>query len=256
MTVTVISFTEHTWDVAIPLHSRTHGGIIHILSGSGSITVGRSSHDVGPGHIVVYLPTEGHAYAPAAGTSLRAAVVTFTPADDPATTVALDRLGAIRHFESISECTAMMEVVRKGVSSHLEYRRQAAEHATAALLCSLVSRVAPDRAEPRVTAIDAAMERLYSHVDTTLAEVAAELGVSTEAIRKQFRRHFGDSPMHYFAAYHTQRLAVALQESDAPLRELAEEFGFYDEFHLSRVFKRHMGVSPSEYRRAHREERR
>lgn len=248
--VTVNNYNEYTWDVAVPPHSRTHGAIIHILDGTGKIVVGQSSHDVAAGHLVVYLPTEEHAYLPGPGSVLRANAVTFTPGDDPATAVALERLGAIRHFESIPESGAMMEMVRKAITSELEYRRQAAEHVVAALLCSLVARVAPDRAAPRVTPIDAAMEHLYGHVDATLTDVASELGVTTEAIRKLFRRYFGDSPMHYFSAYHTQRLAVVLRESDATLRELAEEFGFYDEFHLSRVFKRHMGVSPSQYRKS------
>lgn len=34
-----------------------------------------------------------------------------------------------------------------------------------------------------------------------------------------------------------------------PLRSLAEELGFYDEFHLSKVFKSFTGVSPQSYRK-------
>lgn len=36
-----------------------------------------------------------------------------------------------------------------------------------------------------------------------------------------------------------------LHQPDAKLREAALNFGFYDEFHLSRTFKKHFGLSPS-----------
>jgi transcriptional regulator GlxA family with amidase domain len=96
------------------------------------------------------------------------------------------------------------------------------------------------------------MEVLYRDSAARLSDVAWEIGVSSEAIRREFRRRFGDSPMHYFTSFRVASVAQILADSDRPLRDLAEQFGFYDEFHLSRVFRRHVGVSPSEYRARHR----
>ncbi len=250
--VEIIGYNEYVWNTAIPTHSRTHGAIIHVNSGSGQIRVGDCDHDVGPGHTVIYLPTEDHAYSPAPSTVLAVTVVTFSVGSDSATTGALRRLKTVRHFGVVSECRTMLDLIREAVGQNSEYSFQAAEFVVAGLLCSLISRVAPEPARPRITPLDAAMERFFSDRHVTLSEVAADLGITTEAIRRQFQRYFGDSPVHYFSAFNTRRLAVALLETDASLGDLAEEFGFYDEYHLSKAFKRHMGVSPSRYRESQR----
>ncbi|MFR6277324.1 MAG: helix-turn-helix domain-containing protein [Blautia sp.] len=40
-------------------------------------------------------------------------------------------------------------------------------------------------------------------------------------------------------------------QPEATLHEAAVNFGFYDEFHLSRAFKKHFKVSPSQFRKSH-----
>ena len=41
-----------------------------------------------------------------------------------------------------------------------------------------------------------------------------------------------------------------LTQPETTLREVALNYGFYDEFHLSKAFKKLFGVSPSKYRKA------
>ena len=250
MRVDLLEYKDHCWTAEVPLHSRTHGAVMLVRDGNGRLAVGESVHRVRSGDVVIYLPREPHSYQPDPGASLTATVITFVPADDPASSAVLERLGSRRHFDSMPESATLCDLIGGRAQSDLEYERQAAEHLLASLICMLVASVDPEPAGNRIPAIDAAMEQLYVQVDTRLADVASDLGVTPEAIRKQFQRHFGESPMHYFSAYHSRRIAVALRETDATLRELADRFGFSDEFHLSRVFKRHMGVSPAQYRQS------
>ncbi|MFP4551248.1 MAG: helix-turn-helix domain-containing protein [Spirochaetales bacterium] len=42
---------------------------------------------------------------------------------------------------------------------------------------------------------------------------------------------------------------MQLAHSDKPLREIADRFGFTDQYHLSRVFKQYVGASPTAWRR-------
>jgi AraC-like DNA-binding protein len=44
-----------------------------------------------------------------------------------------------------------------------------------------------------------------------------------------------------------------LLESDAPIAEIAARSGFADQSHLSRVMKRHAGISPAEFRKTVRD---
>ena len=83
----------------------------------------------------------------------------------------------------------------------------------------------------------------------SLTELAAPLGVSVFALSRAFRRVHG-APVH---RWH-QRLRVrhALAEilgSRRSLAEIAAECGFSSHAHLTRLFRREMGVVPSEIRR-------
>lgn len=249
MGIRIVGCNRYRWTTPIPPHPRTHGGIIAVTEGCGVITVGSQDVTVEPGAVALFLPFEEHGYRPTEGGALAARMITFdVAAEDSELADALTELGDRRLFERADGVLPALTAAEEAVNSGDEFSLRAAEHTVTAQLYLLLATCAPRPARPRTATIDAAMERLYVDYTARLTDVANELGMSSEAIRKQFRKHFGDSPMHYFTSYRVQRIAGELEHSNAPLRELAEQFGFYDEFHLSRVFKRHMGVSPAEYR--------
>lgn len=248
MKIDIVGYAEHSWTVPIPEHARIHGAVIHVTSGAGVITVSGSEFPVEAGHVVLYFPTEEHGYRPNPDERMTARVVRFAPGHDSQTKSLATQLAGRRHFSPTEESSAMLDLVARLSSNSLEHELRAAERLLEGLLELLAAPEHGVSAEPRLTAIDAAMEHLYACPDTTLSEAADRFGVSAEAIRTQFRRHFNDTPMHYFSAYHAKRVAVALLSTTDSLRLLAERFGYCDEYHLSRVFKRHMGLSPARYR--------
>jgi AraC-like DNA-binding protein len=252
LTVTLLRCDTYQWQFAVPDHQRTHGGVLLIREGRGRLSIDGREHAVEPGDVALYLPFESHGYRPADDGSLRAIMVNYELRPRTKDSEAeLAPLGARRVFSGIDDAQQIFAMIGDATRRGGEYDLRSAESLLVSLLYRLLGTCRSVPAQSRSNPIDAAMERLYTTYTARLNEVAGELGVSAEAIRKQFQKHFGDSPMRYFAGYHVQRLAAILESSDAPLRELAEEFGFYDEFHLSRVFKRYTGMSPTAYRRAH-----
>lgn len=77
---------------------------------------------------------------------------------------------------------------------------------------------------------------------------AAQFGFSYEQFRKKFGEATGLPPAQYRLARRVDLAAARLQADDAPLKQIAVELGFCDEFHLSKLFKRRTGLSPSAYR--------
>ena len=70
------------------------------------------------------------------------------------------------------------------------------------------------------------------------------------------RQPFRKACQKTFYAYQMEtRLEMAghflTHQPEATLHEAAVNFGFYDEFHLSRAFKKHFKVSPSQFRKSH-----
>ena len=73
--------------------------------------------------------------------------------------------------------------------------------------------------------------------------------ISARTLNNHFFKNYGKT----FYAYQMEtKLEMVrdflIHQPDAKLHEAALNFGFYDEFHLSKAFKKQYGVSPSKFR--------
>ena len=124
-----------------------------------------------------------------------------------------------------------------------------------ALLVALLQR--PRRAQPRrellprEADLDRAREFVRAHAlgGVTLAEAAREAGLSPQHFATSFRARYG-LPVHRFQTLmrldHAKRL-LALGE--API-DVAAACGLSDQSHLTRHFRRHLGLTPGRYRKS------
>ena len=79
--------------------------------------------------------------------------------------------------------------------------------------------------------------------------LAARSGLSYERFRKKFTELKGVPPARYRLLRLVDRACVLLTEDERPLKAIAHELGFCDEFHFSKLFKQRTGLAPSAYRR-------
>ncbi len=81
-------------------------------------------------------------------------------------------------------------------------------------------------------------------------EMAALLCVSARTLQNKFKAVFCKSFTQYQMKQKLGKVGLLLRAyPEMRIKEITDGFGFYDEFHLSKVFKQHYGVSPSQYRR-------
>ncbi|MFM1851025.1 MAG: hypothetical protein RIS54_709 [Verrucomicrobiota bacterium] len=81
------------------------------------------------------------------------------------------------------------------------------------------------------------------------AQLAARAGISYERFRKRFAELKGVPPARYRLLRLVDEACLRLAADERPLRAIATELGFCDEFHFSKLFKQRTGLSPSAYRR-------
>lgn len=97
-------------------------------------------------------------------------------------------------------------------------------------------------------------ERLREYLDETptvaidLTELATQFRISRFRMQRAFKRRFGVSPCLYQLQLRLGRAQKALREGKT-LAEAAAQCGFFDQSHLTRHFKRQLGVTPAKYAR-------
>jgi AraC family transcriptional regulator len=99
--------------------------------------------------------------------------------------------------------------------------------------------------------LKAAREFLYERCcdAVSIEAIATEVGVHAIHLSRTFRRFYGCTPGGYLRACRIERATALLHSGNRALSDVAQECGFADQSHFCKVFKRHVGRTPAEFRR-------
>lgn len=78
--------------------------------------------------------------------------------------------------------------------------------------------------------------------------IAQKFGLSDTYLGSYFRKQCSESIQQYISSYRIRLIEHRLRFSDKRVHEIADEFGFADESHINKFFKRHIGLSLRAYR--------
>jgi AraC-like DNA-binding protein len=82
----------------------------------------------------------------------------------------------------------------------------------------------------------------------TLDELAESAGVGREYLCRIFAQEIGLPPLTTLRLLRLSRAASLLRVTSMPVGQIGRATGFASEFHFSRTFRTHFGVSPTRYR--------
>ena len=88
----------------------------------------------------------------------------------------------------------------------------------------------------------------HLHKNLTLDELAKEACVSASYLSELFRQKTHYSPIQLFTSLKIQRASQMLRSTKNPIKQIAEEMGYTDQYSFSRSFKQIMGTSPKKFR--------
>ncbi|MFD8737079.1 AraC family ligand binding domain-containing protein [Streptomyces sp. NPDC059618] len=231
----------------------THDEFTIGVSVGGSELIGyRGGHlRTGPGSIVVLAPGEMHTGGPAAcdGYAYRALYAEPSLLTEGA-------LGGLPHFREGLLDDPELAAALRAAHTELSVRPDPleAESRLPWLLAALTRRhstARPDRDEvPGAARIaEAVRDRLADELQDppSLACLATDLGLSRYQLLRAFRTTTGIPPYAWLAQHRVNR-ARRLLESGLRPAEVATLVGFADQAHLTRWFRRVLGVTPAAYR--------
>jgi AraC-like DNA-binding protein len=220
----------------------------------------RGTHwTAGPGTVVVIEPGEPHTGGPAVdgGFAYRAAYPRASLLSETWKNWETSETGdSLPHFRTpVIDDPALAAAL--GAAHHALSRggdRLAVESTWIELLGVLVRRHATTAERPSATVAarriaTATMERLADQLvnPPSLAHIAAELGVSRFQVVRGFRDAVGMPPYAWLAQHRVSRARTLLEAGQRPA-EVAARVGFADQAHLTRWFRRVVGVTPGTFR--------
>jgi len=226
----------------LPRHRHALACATFAVSGSFAETIGTTTVQCDAFDVVVKPPAEAHSDAYGAG-GTRCLLIEVEPAR-------LASLGPL-----FDRWTRLRRDAVAPLASRLYREMRNADDSWALAVESLVleivvagTRAATSRRPPRwLRDARAFVDENWSR-KLTLADIAASVAVHPANVVRAFRSHLRCSPGEYVRKLRVEHACIALAESERGIAAIALDSGFYDQSHFAGVFKRHVGMTPSEYR--------
>jgi AraC-like DNA-binding protein len=92
-------------------------------------------------------------------------------------------------------------------------------------------------------------ENIYNPKQLKAEKVSEHFNISLNYLGKYFKKQTGETLQEYIANYKLRLIEARLLNSDMRINEIADELNFSDESHLNKVFRKHKGMNPSEFRK-------
>ncbi|WP_308635731.1 AraC family transcriptional regulator [Paenibacillus silvisoli] len=89
-------------------------------------------------------------------------------------------------------------------------------------------------------------ERLESNL--SLDELAVHVSLSKQHLNHVFKQSTGFAPIDYYLRMKIQRAGQLLDLTERSMKDICLSLGFKDPYYFSRLFKKMIGMSPTEYR--------
>ena len=98
--------------------------------------------------------------------------------------------------------------------------------------------------------IDRSIKYIHDHINEPLSvkELAEMEFFSPSRYRAIFKNATGSSPVEYITEQRIRLACALLEHGDLTLSQVAETCGYTDRLYFQRVFKRHINMTPGEYK--------
>ncbi len=269
-----------SWHGRYHAHGASEFEIHFFLEGSGSFLCNRTRYPVSGGQVFLSGPREFHSVlSEEVSSPLTYYAILFSFDDDSPASDAGVRSGTSLRVNLDAAITDRRTVLSIDTNFRFQFEdlvqmarsadpslQEAALH----LLCSFLFRwfgkqspTSADSGPSTGNGADSGKNNRY-HVEKALAimekevrenikieDIAWKIGLSDEHFIRIFRQEVRMTPHQYFTRLKVEGASGLLMSTDKSVGEISDWFGFENQFHFSRIFKKCTGMAPVMYRRTY-----
>lgn len=122
---------------------------------------------------------------------------------------------------------------------------------TASLLSVQPDQTAGTASHSVIEQIRNTIDSCFANADFSLQYVCDMYRYNSKYVSRKFREETGMSFSDYLQSCRIHHACNRLKETDRSVQEIATSIGYRDALYFSKVFRKQMGMSPSEYRKQH-----
>lgn len=239
--------TRHVAEARLPRHAHERASIVFVTSGEFVETVGTTEYWMEPGSVL--LKPAGVLHADRFGARGAESMVVVLPmvGED-------DRLWGSPAVRTPKHFTSG-PVTHLATRIHRELR--GSDELTPLVVSGLVRELVGiatredghgrHSAPPWMRHVRERIEDEFTE-SLTVRELAEEAGVHPDYLSRRFKSDYGVVIGEYVRRLRVDRAAESLRSTDRPIDEIARATGFVDQSHLTKVFKRYVGMTPGRFR--------
>ncbi len=264
----IYHFKAETW--SHPVHNHTYFEIIFIIKGSGTHHINGNTFNYRGGDVFLLGPEDFHFFEIKNATEF--CFVRFNESFYNQQTLEKDRgwhklLKALLYTSSQSRGSIVHEKTEKRKlfnllnvleaeyeNYQLHYFAIIRDSIMKSMLTILARNLLLDKSSKPVhkDSVEAMMMYIRQHIynpgELTVSRLAETFNYAEEYISIFFKKHTGESLKQYIIKHRIKLIEARLMYSQLSLSSIADEFGYSDESHFCKQFRKYTGRTPSSFR--------
>lgn len=254
---------------ACPLRDRQFNffELVYVISGKGKHSVNGNKFDYYPGDLFLITPNDCHEFDLSGMNEFM--VVRFGERYiKEYQWKSIDHIECLLYYashlsgsvlvnkEDRQMVSLLMQNLQQACEHQAHYNEDLTRHLVNAVIVIAARNIAIVKPENISQTTDTRILQLLDYIQEYIRQpeflrigvMAEKFGLSSTYLGSYFRKQCHESIQQYISSYRIRLIEHRLRFSDKRVHEIADEFGFADESHINKFFKRHNGLSLKKYR--------
>ncbi len=251
---------KDTWH--LPVHKHTHYELQYIIRGKGQHRINENSYSYEKSDLFILAPRDSHFFIFQERTAI--CIIKFHEGFFGGFLQDKDFKNLLARFsspyrkaqlspDSRQRIAQLMELLMAEHRKASHYQHIILQNALALILALTAKDAEPDKPKPKDEKMQAILNYIDQHITDrrllSIEKIASAFLISKGYFNQYFKKATGSSYKKYVQEYALKLIAHQLVNRGTTLSQLAQEFGYSDESHLSNAFKAHFHQTPSSFKK-------